>query len=96
MKNKECKVEEWFNELLRDIAENDIEYFKNIISFWTGVETINEGIRYKVDIYDDANNKLPESHSCAFTLDLRNYRSKIELKEKLMNAVDMSQGTQFS
>ena len=96
LKNKECNVEEWLNELLREIVEKDIEYFKKIIAFWTGVESINEGIRYKVDIYDGENNKLPESHSCAFTLDLRNYKSKKELKEKLMNAVDMSQGTQFS
>ena len=75
-------------QLLKEYYEKDQKFFKSIFKFWFSITSLPQST-IKLSIYrkPPGSVPLPQSHTCYNILDLYDYESKDELREKLEYAI---------
>lgn len=94
--NNRNRMARWFWEIVREIEVTDANFVPQLMIFWTSSRTIPADINansLKLSVQSGRSvNRLPSSHTCFNTLDLSVYNSKEQMKQKLIQAVQLSQG----
>ena len=63
-------------------------FISKLLSFWSGVSFYTENKNYIISYISDLDiNRLPESHTCFYRIDLPGYTTGEMLKEKIRMAV---------
>ncbi|MBC62586.1 MAG: hypothetical protein CMP11_09020 [Zetaproteobacteria bacterium] len=87
---------QWLKEIAIEKENESPGFLANLMFFWTGARSIPSDIntnRLKIAPSDRNPEYLPKAHTCFNMIDIPPYRSKAQFKRKLIQAVEMSAGT---
>ena len=91
-------MKRWLKEIAVEQENVSPGFLSKLMFFWTGSKSIPSDISSNpLKIADDwrhSTNYLPQSHTCFNRIDIPNYSSKEIFKIKLIQAVEMAQGTE--
>ena len=90
-----AETKRWFEEIVREKAQEDPSFVKKLLIFWTGSHSLPEAVDRDLSLkYERAGQeRLPGSHTCFNELTIpRYYPSKEIFKSKLITALNGAQG----
>ena len=95
-RDEQERIVRWFWEIVREMEATDANFIPQLMIFWTSSRTIptdirREPMRFSIQSFRSTR-RLPTSHTCFNILDLSVYPSKDVLRQKLVQAVRLSQG----